>query len=91
MIHDTLKKDVKLAGAIVGQRMHRTKNGDRVMFAQLEDLTGSVELIVFSGVLKRYSYCLLHSVPVIVEGYVDINDDGEKTAVVKQIDKKILF
>jgi len=85
------RKDVKLAGVIVGQRMHRTKNGDRVMFAQMEDLTGTVELIVFSGVLKRYSYCLLHSELVIVEGYVDINDDGEKTVVVKQIDKTVLF
>ena len=46
------KKKVCLTGILLDARFGRTRSGSRMMFVQLEDLTGSVELVVFPRELR---------------------------------------
>lgn len=48
------KKKVCLSGILLDARFGRTRNGSRMMFVQLEDLTGSVEVVVFPRELQFY-------------------------------------
>ncbi|MGE5599082.1 MAG: DNA polymerase III subunit alpha, partial [Bacteroidota bacterium] len=62
---------VLLCGLINGLRSHRTRQGQRMLFATLEDLTGQVELVVFPSVLERQGRLLEPGVPLLVWGRVD--------------------
>jgi DNA polymerase-3 subunit alpha len=79
------KKRVRLTGILLDPRWGRTRNGGRMMFVQLEDLTGAVELVIFPREMKLFSPYLFTGSPVIVEGWTDLNDDGHRTVVVGQV------
>ncbi|HHW01914.1 MAG TPA: DNA polymerase III subunit alpha [Thermoanaerobacterales bacterium] len=79
------KKRVRLAGILLDPRWGRTRNGGRMMFVRLEDLTGSVELVIFPREMKLFSQYLFTGSPVIVDGWTDLNDDGHRTVVVEKV------
>ncbi|MDN5312077.1 MAG: polymerase subunit alpha [Thermoanaerobacteraceae bacterium] len=79
------KKRVRLTGILLDPRWGRTRNGGRMMFVQLEDLTGAVELVIFPREMKLFSPYLFTGSPVIVDGWTDLNDDGHRTVVVGQV------
>jgi len=56
-----------------------------MMFVQLEDLTGSVELVIFPRELKFYEPYLTAGAQVLVAGWVDLSDDGHRTVVVEKV------
>jgi DNA polymerase-3 subunit alpha len=61
----------------------RTKKGDPMTFATLDDLEGSVELLVFGRALGSSEDALAPDSVVLVRGRVD-HRDREKTCVVAQ-------
>lgn len=79
------KKKVRLAGILLDRRFGLTRNKGRMMFVRLEDLTGSVELVVFPKELKFYGPYLEPGAAIIVEGCVDLSDDGHRTVIVERI------
>lgn len=79
------KKKVCLAGILLDPRSGRTRNGSRMMFVQLEDLTGSVELVVFPRELRFYGPYLSSTVPILVDGCIDFSDDGHRTVIVEKL------
>jgi DNA polymerase-3 subunit alpha len=71
-------------GGIIGETKRlRTKNGDAMMFATLDDLEGSVELVVFAKTLQECSEALVRDAIVLVRGRVD-HKDAARTCVVAQ-------
>ena len=54
---------VLLCGLVGGFRSHRTRQGQRMLFATLEDLTGQAELVIFPSVLASHA---LAPIPVVV-------------------------
>lgn len=56
-----------------------------MIFAQLEDLTGSVELVIFPREMKLFSQYLFTGSPIMVDGFTDFNDDGRRTVVAERI------
>ena len=78
------KKKVRLVGIMLDTRFGRTRSGNRMMFILLEDLTGSVELVVFPRQLRRYSPYLSSTNPILVEGWVDFSDDGQRTLILEK-------
>ncbi|MGE5551703.1 MAG: DNA polymerase III subunit alpha, partial [Bacteroidota bacterium] len=62
---------VLLCGLIGGIRSHRTRQGQRMAFANLEDLTGQAELVVFPSALERYGHLLRSGAPLLVWGRLD--------------------
>ncbi|MEA2273737.1 MAG: polymerase subunit alpha [Solirubrobacteraceae bacterium] len=66
---------VTVGGIITVAKKVRTKSGTVMMFATLDDLEGSVELIVFEGVLNDHEGLLAVDQVVLVRGRVDHKDD----------------
>jgi DNA polymerase-3 subunit alpha len=77
---------VVIGGIVTQARRIRTKSGDPMMFATLDDLDGQVEMIVFkSAYASNESKIGLDSV-VVVRGRVDHKERGETKLVVQEIE-----
>jgi DNA polymerase-3 subunit alpha len=72
------------AGGIITQaKKIRTKKGDPMMFATLDDLEGEMEVLIFGKALAEYEGALGVDEIVLVRGRVD-HKDKDKTALVVQ-------
>lgn len=69
--------DVVIGGLITVVRGAFDRRGNRMAFIELEDFTGTLEAIVFSDALQRYSDCLVPDAMVLVGGTVSVKDEGE--------------
>jgi DNA polymerase-3 subunit alpha len=66
-------------GGIVGAITRRwTKNGDPMLFFQLEDLEGSVEVIVFPKTVHDFGPLVVEDAVLIVSGHLDHRGDDVK-------------
>ena len=74
---------VTVGGIVTQAKKIRTKSGSTMMFATLDDLEGSVEIVVFERVLAEQEAALQVDSIVLVRGRVD-HKDATKTAVVVQ-------
>ncbi len=77
------KDAVTIGGIITETKRIRTRSGDPMMFATLDDLAGLVELLVFGKALAEHEAALEVDKVVIVKGRVDHKEAG-KTCVVAQ-------
>jgi len=73
-------KEVKLCGIIAAVRQTMTKKGDRMAYLTLEDLHGTVEVIVFPDLYKTAAALILLESVVQVTGTLD---RGDKAARIK--------
>src|SRR5207247_1699503 len=64
----------------------RTRNGDPMMFATLDDLVGSVEMLVFGKALNEHEAALAVDEVVIVKGRVDHKEAGKTCLVVQSLE-----
>jgi DNA polymerase-3 subunit alpha len=74
---------VSVGGIITTAKKIRTRNGEHMMFATLDDLEGSVEILVFGKALAEYEGALGVDSVVVVRGRVD-HKDADKTCLVVQ-------
>ncbi|HMJ02364.1 MAG TPA: DNA polymerase III subunit alpha, partial [Conexibacter sp.] len=74
---------VTVGGIITQAKKIRTKRGDHMMFATLDDLEGSVELLVFGRALAAHEEALALDSVVLVRGKVD-HKDATTTCVILQ-------
>jgi DNA polymerase-3 subunit alpha len=75
---DKEKKEVGLCGMVTTLKEIRTKRGKRMAFISLEDLVGTIEVVVFNEVYER-TYTLLHDdIPIYVKGNLEHSDEGGK-------------
>jgi DNA polymerase-3 subunit alpha len=66
-------------GGIVGAITRRwTKNGDPMLFFQLEDLEGSVEVIVFPKTVHDFGPLVVEDAVLVVSGHLDHRGDEVK-------------
>jgi DNA polymerase-3 subunit alpha len=77
------KEWVSAGGIITAAKKIRTRSGDPMMFATLDDLEGSVEILVFGKALAEYEGALGVDSVVIVRARVD-HKDADKTCLVVQ-------
>jgi DNA polymerase-3 subunit alpha len=77
-----------VAGGIISttKRM-KTKKGDWMMFATLEDLGGSVEMVIFGDTLTECEAALEPDSVVLVKAKVDHKEPGRTSLVVNSIEK----
>ena len=70
-------KDTVIAGGIItAAKKIRTKKGEPMMFATLDDLEGSIEVLIFSDALEEYDGDLGVDEIVLVRGQIDHGDKG---------------
>src|SRR5215212_4785218 len=83
------KKDgdwVTVGGMIAECKRIRTRKGDPMMFATLDDLEGQVELLVFNSAYASNESKLDVDKLVIVRGRVDHKEQGETKLVVQDVE-----
>ncbi len=85
---DRRDKDwVNVGGIITEAKRIRTRNGDHMMFATLDDLEGSVEILVFGKALNEHEAALAVDQVVLVRGRVDHKEAGKTCVVVQSVER----
>ncbi len=79
------KAKVRLIGLPVKIKEQFTKKGDRMAFVQLEDLTGSVELILFPDSYAAAAPHLQSDEPLWLEGVLERDERNQKIRVNKAL------
>lgn len=69
---------VTLAGMIHAVKTIQTKKGEPMAFIELEDATGSVEVVVFPRVYKQVRMLLQHDELILLKATFQENDEGGK-------------
>lgn len=82
LIQQEHKKRVILAGLIVQFRELITRKGTRMAFAQLEDLSGSVELVVFPDVFAKAEITLKSEQALLVGGTLEKEAESEGCKII---------
>ena len=68
---------VRMGGMLTEVRQKATKAGNLMGFATLEDLTGTIEALVFPRVLERVSTELMPDTAVVLSGRLSIREEEE--------------
>lgn len=78
-------KVVTVCGILSHRKTLITKSGSQMMFAELEDLYGSLELIIFANVLQNNSSLLQDDNIVKIIGKVSYKENEKTKIIVSQI------
>ncbi len=71
-------KEVIVCGIIAGLKQKLTKKNEKMAILSVEDLTGTVEVIVFPELYRASQQLLATDAPLIVRGTVDQSEQGSK-------------
>lgn len=72
------KEQVRVAGIVAGIKELMTKKGDRMAFVTLEDLSGSIEMVVFPETYAASMELLKGEEPLLVSGELDVGEESCK-------------
>ncbi|WML36154.1 DNA polymerase III subunit alpha [Clostridium sp. OS1-26] len=82
--------DMVILGGIVAEITKKvTKNNDIMAFAKLEDLYGSIEVVIFPKVLQRFRDLVSEDSMVIIRGRVNIREDEQPKVLCEVIEPLI--
>ena len=76
-----------VGGMISQVKRLRTKKGDPMVFATLEDLHGSVELVIFADALEEAAGAVEQDAVVLVKGKIDHKDASRTCVVVSSVER----
>ena len=76
-------KELTICGIIAGLKQKITKKGEKMAIMNLEDLSGTVEVIVFPDLYKSSHHLLLTDTPLLVAGQLDKSEQGNKIKAVR--------
>jgi DNA polymerase-3 subunit alpha len=74
-------EEVHIGGVPVSVNEIVTRRGDRMAFVTLEDLKGSLEVIVFANLYKDAAPLLKSEQPLLLKGKVDLDERSQKVKV----------
>lgn len=78
---------VKVGGMVSAAKKIRTRSGTQVMFATLDDVSGSVEVVLFEKVMLAVAEAMKVDEVVIVRGRVDHKEAGKVCLIVSDVDR----
>jgi DNA polymerase-3 subunit alpha len=76
-------KEVTICGIIAAIKPKMTKKNEKMAILNLEDLLGTVEVIVFPELYRTAQDVLLTDTPLIVAGTLDKSEQGNKIKAVR--------
>jgi DNA polymerase-3 subunit alpha len=85
IVHVEDNSKVVIGGMISDKKVKYTKNDKIMAFLTLEDLVGSVEVIVFPNAYDRYSAKLVEDNKVFIEGRVTVEEDRDGKLICEKI------
>lgn len=78
-------EQVILGGMIADKSVKFTRNNQQMAFLTLEDLTGSVEVIVFPKTYERYQRYLTQDAKIFVTGHSQVEDEQDGKLICDRI------
>lgn len=78
-------KYVTMGGIISSVRIKATRNNSIMAFAVLEDMYGSVEMLIFPKILERYSKLIHEDDLVVIRGRLSIREDETPKLLVENV------
>ena len=75
------EEKVRVAGMVTGIRPHQTKTGKMMAWVTLEDLTGTIELVLFPRTWEKFQFALEVGGVILAEGKVDAQSNPSKVLV----------
>ena len=75
------EEKVRVAGMITAIRPHQTKTGKMMAWVTLEDLTGTIELVVFPRTWEKFQFALEIGGVILAEGKADAQSSPSKVLV----------
>ncbi|HBM76096.1 MAG TPA: DNA polymerase III subunit alpha [Clostridiaceae bacterium] len=78
-------KYVTMGGIISSVRIKATHNNSIMAFAVLEDMYGSVEMLIFPKILERYSKLIHEDDLVVIRGRLSIREDETPKLLVENV------
>ena len=79
------EREVIMGGMIATKNIKTTKRNEIMAFLELEDLYGTIEVIVFPQLLKKYSNILNEDNIIYVKGNLNIKEDENPKIVAREI------
>lgn len=86
--NETVLKDrqtVVVGGIIKNTKPHIDKNGRNMAFATLEDMSGEVELIIFSDIFEKFYNLIYDNEKVLILGKVSIGNENRAKIIVSSV------
>ncbi|MGI5977150.1 MAG: DNA polymerase III subunit alpha [Candidatus Limivicinus sp.] len=74
-----------IAGVVASKKTRTTRNNSLMSYIQLEDDTGSIELIAFQNVLDRGGKYITENAALTVRGRISVRDEKEAQIVVDSV------
>ena len=74
-----------IGGMVAEKKIKYTKNEKVMAFLQVEDLVGSVEVIVFPGQYERYGSRITEDSKVFIRGRVSVEEEKDGKLICEQI------
>ncbi len=78
---------VTVGGIVTACKKIRTKSGNQMMFATLDDVEGQVEMLVFKADQAESATTIAPDAIVVVRGRIDHKDRGETKLVVQEAER----
>lgn len=75
--------EVRVCGIVTSLKEITTKKGDRMGFVTIEDLTGQIEITVFSDMYVQFNHLLKSDDPLLITGKLEKGEKGCKLLVMK--------
>jgi DNA polymerase-3 subunit alpha len=82
---DLSGKDVSIGGVVAGVRQLRTRKGESMAVIQLEDMEGTIEVLLWPRVYESYREVLEGEFPVLVRGRCDVDARGEIKLICSEV------
>ena len=80
------KSFVRTCGIVTNVTLKQTRNGSSMAFVTIEDLYGSIEVIVFSKTLEKYSEYLYDGSIITVSGNLSLEEEKDAKILAAGID-----
>lgn len=78
-------REVAVGGVVAGYRRTQTRRGETMAILILEDLEGSVEVVLWPGTYEQYKQYLDADAPILVRGRCDVDARGEPKILCSEI------
>ncbi|MBI5057634.1 MAG: DNA polymerase III subunit alpha [Nitrospirae bacterium] len=77
------RQDINIGGLVREIKQIQTRNKDLMAYVTIEDLFGTLEVVVFPDVYQEAQAVMTQDSPVIISGYTDKTDKGLKVIAKK--------
>jgi DNA polymerase-3 subunit alpha len=77
---------VVIGGIVSGVNIKSTRNNDIMAFVTIEDMIGSIELLVFPKIYQKYSKFIVEDNIVLVKGRISVKEEEQPKIIVDSIE-----